>query len=310
MWIYIYIISTILVVLTLLYIGYIYYYTEKIEEIKQDPYEKLRVFIDENQERIENPDPHYILYDNPEIPMKIFQTWHSKVLPPYMKKCVDKLKQDNPEFNHFLFDDNDCRNFIKEYFDSDILNAFDYLKPGTYKADLWRYAILYIYGGIYLDIKYQSAYGFKFKYFLDKEYFVLERPSSIFWAPDSYGIYNAMMICKPKNPLLLNAIYKIAENVTKKVYGYSNLYPTGPGLLGSLYFESFSENIDKIYGFEFFFDNRARGILYQNKLVLQKYPEYWEEQRTSQKTEYYATLWKNRDIYIENENKTGTQSPL
>jgi len=300
MWIYICILCAILVVVGLFYIGYSYYY-QNTEKIKQDPYQKLQELIDESQERIENPDPQYILYDKPQIPMKIFQTWHSKVLPPYMQKCVDQLKTENPEFEYFLFDDEDCRNFIKEHFDSDILDAFDHLKPGTYKADLWRYTVLYINGGIYLDIKYQPSYGFKFKYFLDKEYLVLERPSSNFWAPDSYGIYNAMMICKPRNPLLLNAINKIAENVKKKDYGYSNLYPTGPGLLGSLYFESFSANIDKIYDFEFVFDNRARGILYQNKLVLQKYPEYYKEQRTFQKTEYYTTLWQKRDIYIENE---------
>lgn len=296
MWIYICILCTILVV-GLFYIGYIYYY----ENTEQDPYKKLQEFIYESQEIIENPDPEYILYDNQDdkVPAKIFQTWHSKNLPPYMQKCVDQLKAENPEFEHFLFDDDDCRNFIKEHFDSDILDAFDHLKPGTYKADLWRYTVLYIYGGIYLDIKYQPKHGFKFKYFLDKEYLVLERPSSVFWAPDSYGIYNAMMICKPKNPLLLKAIKKIAENVKMKEYGYSNLYPTGPGLLGSLYFESFSENIDFIYDFEFLFDNNARGILYENKLVLQKYPEYYKEQINFQKTEYYATLWKNKDIYLE-----------
>lgn len=299
MWIYICVIITIILVV---YIGYIYYYHHR-EKIKQHPYKKLEEFIDECQERIANPAPQYNLYDNQDgkVPAKIFQTWHSNDLPLYMQKCVDQLKTENPEFEHFLFDDDDCRNFIKEHFDSDILDAFDYLKPGTYKADLWRYSILYIYGGIYLDIKYQPLYGFKFKYFLDKEYLVLERPSSIFWAPDSYGIYNAMMICKPKNSLLLKAIKKIAENVKMKEYGYSNLYPTGPGLLGSLYFGSLSENIDKIYDFEFLFDNKARGILYQNKLVLQKYPEYYKEQRTFQKTEYYATLWQKRDIYIENE---------
>ena len=54
-----------------------------------------------------------------------------------------------------------CREFIKNNFDLDILNAYDILKPGAFKADLWRCCILYIYGGIYLDIKYGCFAGFK-----------------------------------------------------------------------------------------------------------------------------------------------------
>lgn len=285
MWIY----------LCILLIGLFIYF--RIININEDPIQVLHQFIKKNQV-IENPPTiEYNLQESNIIPKYIFQTWHSNVLPKNMQICVNKLKEENPEFKHFLFDDNDCRNFIQQYFDADILYAFDHLKPGTYKADLWRYCILYIYGGIYLDIKYQPIDGFKFKYFLDKEYFVLERPSDAFWKPNEYGIYNALMICKPYNDLLLKAIYKISENVKNEEYGYSNLYPTGPGLLGSLYFGNISKNINKIYDFELFFDVKARGIVYKNTLVLQKYQEYYEEQSTYQKTEYYATMWKNRDIY-------------
>ena len=48
--------------------------------------------------------------------------------------------------------------------------------PGAYKADLWRYCILYIYGGIYIDIKLEPINGFRFRELLDKEYFVLDCP--------------------------------------------------------------------------------------------------------------------------------------
>ena len=36
------------------------------------------------------------------IPLNIFQTWHSKTMPPKMTICVEKLKLQNPEFNYYL----------------------------------------------------------------------------------------------------------------------------------------------------------------------------------------------------------------
>ena len=99
---------------------------------------------------------------NPVIPLNIFQTWHTKKLPPLMENAVNKIKLLNPRFNHQLFDDYDCREFIKKNFTLEILNAYDSLIPGAYKADLWRYCILYKLGGIYLDIKYIPHNGFRF----------------------------------------------------------------------------------------------------------------------------------------------------
>ena len=34
------------------------------------------------------------------VPLNIFQTWHTLELPPHMKRNVDILKQNNPEFKH------------------------------------------------------------------------------------------------------------------------------------------------------------------------------------------------------------------
>ena len=56
-----------------------------------------------------------------------------------MTLYILKIKNLNPKFNYFLFDDNDCREFIRLNFRPDVLNAYDRLIPGAYKADLWRY---------------------------------------------------------------------------------------------------------------------------------------------------------------------------
>ena len=100
---------------------------------------------------------------NSIIPLNIFQTWWTKEnLTPCMFQCINIIKNNNPRFNYRLFDDNDCREFIEKNFNSVVLKAYDSLIPGAYKADLWRYCVLFKLGGIYLDIKYQPIHNFKF----------------------------------------------------------------------------------------------------------------------------------------------------
>ena len=69
-----------------------------------------------------------------QIPENLFQTWTSKNLPPNMKACVSRLKRQNPEFNHYLYDDDDCRAFIEKHFDSTVLASFDALIPGCLQS--------------------------------------------------------------------------------------------------------------------------------------------------------------------------------
>lgn len=222
------------------------------------------------------------------IPLKIFQTWYSKNLPGKMKEIVDKLKRENPEFEHHLFDDNDCREFIKNHFKPDVLYAYDSLIPGAYKADLWRLCVLYIHGGIYLDIKISCINNFKLINLINKEHFVLDRPK--------HTIYNAFMVCQPKNPFLIYSIYQIVANVKKKYYGSDALSPTGPRLLGNMILRyKFKINIDMKH-------HMAGGyIIYDNKFILStNYSEYDKERTETYRkinTIRYPELWRQRRIY-------------
>jgi len=229
----------------------------------------------------------------PVIPLKIFQTWHTKILPPFMKENIEILKKKHPNFEHFLFDDEDCRNFIEKYFDKEVVEAFDSLIPGAYKADLWRYCVLYIHGGIYLDIKYQLVEGFLLIALTEKEHFVRDRKHS-----DISGIYNGVMVCKPNNPILLQSINQIIENIKNNFYGLNPLQPTGPQLLSKiikdkdvdvdLYIHCFIEK-----------DNNEKNIIVNEKNIylLESYHEYRDEQKINGNTDHYRYLWRNRKIY-------------
>jgi mannosyltransferase OCH1-like enzyme len=221
------------------------------------------------------------------IPLDIYQTWFTKNLPIKMKQRVDMLKRQNPEFNYHLYDDADCREFIEKNFDRDVLFAYDSLIPGAYKADLWRLCILFINGGIYLDIKLICVNGFKLIELVDKNHFVKDRPVN--------SIFNSLMVSQKENVFLLKCIKQIVLNVKNKFYGKSCLSPTGPELLGA--------NIDKYMNINIDLFHYIHGgyIIYKNRFVISTiYPEYNNEMSSlykAIKTKKYSVLWNERNIY-------------
>jgi mannosyltransferase OCH1-like enzyme len=205
-----------------------------------------------------------------------------------MREIVELLKSQNPRFNHHLYDDNDCREFIKAHFRPDVLWAYDSLIPGAYKADLWRLCVLFINGGIYLDIKFCCVNGFKLVELTEKEHFVRDRHPNT--------IYNSLMAGRKGNIFLFKCIRQIVENVKNRYYGYDALCPTGPAMLGSVIIKNkLGLNID-MHHFE-----DGGYIVYKNRFIIStEYPEYNNERAATynnNNTQRYDKLWENRNIY-------------
>jgi mannosyltransferase OCH1-like enzyme len=225
---------------------------------------------------------------NSTIPLDIYQTWFTKDLPQKMSERVELLKAQNPRFKHHLFDDNDCREFIKTYFRPDVLDAYDKLIPGAYKADLWRYCVLFIKGGIYLDIKLICVNGFRLIELTENNHFVIDRPAN--------SIYNALMACQKGNMFLYKSIRQIVQNVKNKYYGDTPLSPTGPNMLGSVIINNkLRVNIDMRHY------EGGGYIIYKNRFVIStEYPEYNNErslQNNKINIKRYDKMWEERNIY-------------
>jgi len=234
-------------------------------------------------------------FDNKDsvIPKQVFLTWETKDLPPKMAASVEQLKRDNPELKYHLYDNKERRNFIEKNFDNDVLKAYDSLIPGAYKADLWRYCVLYKVGGIYLDIKYHTVNGFKLVSMTDKEYFVRDIE------PSGSGIYNAFIVAKPGNQKLMNCINDLVNNVKNKYYGNSALDPTGPMLLIKQFDQSELSKFDNIE----LSTDKCPTQLCINKdgnTILAFYDEYPDEKQKyfeKNNTKNYIDLWGERKIY-------------
>jgi mannosyltransferase OCH1-like enzyme len=228
--------------------------------------------------------------NNSIIPLYIFQTW-DKPIPPKMKECMNNIQLENPEFEYHCFDQTECYDFIKNNFAQDVLIAYDNLIPGAYKADLWRYCVLYIHGGIYLDAKMKPVNGFKFSSLTDKEYFVRDLDFS------GKGIWNGFMVCKAENPKLLNAINEVVINVKNRFYGSGVLEPTGPMLLKKQFTDFELNTLD----YEVVYVNGEMVIknTKNNNIIIEKDKNITKEQTNTSSKKHYSILWKEKEIYKE-----------
>jgi len=237
------------------------------------------------------------------IPKKLFVTWYTKNLPPKMQENYYNLCNSNPDFDCKLYDDDDCYNFIKTNFSPTIANTYNKIVAGAYKADLWRYCILYINGGIYCDIKFGIVNNFKLNQLLDKEYFVLDNYLDTI---RKQYVYNGFIVTKPRNPKLLKCINQIVTNVKNNYYGDNCLCPTGPGLLDSCFTESEKSQLELKLNCTanplIAYDNT--NILYKNNIFMTSYNEYRIEQTNNMPIEHYGQLWFKKKIYKVDPSQT------
>lgn len=84
------------------------------------------------------------------IPKIIHQTWFeplSKSKYPNMSRLVESFRQSGWEYK--FWSDAEAQNFLSTHFPAEVREAYDALRPGAFKADLFRYCVLLIHGGVY-----------------------------------------------------------------------------------------------------------------------------------------------------------------
>ena len=166
-----------------------------------------------------------------KIPRNIFQTWKNKNISTEFSSLTQTWKEKNPNYAYFFFDDDDCKKFIKKHFEINVYNAYCRIIPGAFKADLWRYCILYIYGGVYVDID-TICIGKIDDFLNDNVEFITPVDLNNCPTIGTHNLFNCFIASIPKHPILLDCINRIVYNVENNIIPFSNLDFTGPGILG------------------------------------------------------------------------------
>lgn len=250
---------------------------------------------------------------NKNIPMIIYRTHKTSYVNGRMfKECHTKWSILNPKYQIIWFNQRTCNIFMQNL-DQRIYNAYNKLKPGAFKADLWRLCILYEYGGIYID-----SYATPFKS-LDEIIPKFKHQNNVFMAvldPQKCGggVHNGFIISTKKHPFLLQCIEDIVQNVETDQYYNSPLEITGPLCLK----KSIQKVLNKYTDFKIGWNRYSNLSFYllefeigpyqyvkqEGKNVLSKKYSFMHYlyQKNMNKKESYSLMWKNKDIYTQNTN--------
>lgn len=144
-----------------------------------------------------------------KIPKIIWQTMKTNEVPVFMKSYADSWIELNPEYEYRFCDDDDIIDFIKTDF-PEYLESYKSLKYGASKADLWRYLIIYKYGGVYADIDCMCINPLR--------KWVNKEASFVTALGTNSDICQWLIISVPKNPIFLRAAEKTIQNSQNKSF--------------------------------------------------------------------------------------------
>jgi mannosyltransferase OCH1-like enzyme len=154
---------------------------------------------------------------NSIIPLNLYTCWETKNLPESIKNNFDFLVCSNPKINFHLYDDIECRQFIEENFSEDVVKIYDSFTSWSNKSTLWKYCVLYINGGIYMNLKYTCVNCFKFIALTEKEYFLKDMKQN--------NISTELMVVKYRNQDIIRNINELIKNARTNNYNNDILLP-------------------------------------------------------------------------------------
>jgi len=163
------------------------------------------------------------------IPKNIFQTWKTKPLTEDLENIMKTWIKMNPSYSYKFYDDNDCIEFMKN-FDQRVYRAYKKIIPGAFKADLWRYCVLFEFGGFYCDV--DTICVGSIDYFLD-ETIDFTSPIDIAMSKNyEYNLFNAFIGSKAKSKVMKNCIERVVYNVENMIVDINPLDFSACGVLG------------------------------------------------------------------------------
>lgn len=167
-----------------------------------------------------------ILISDTVIPAIIHQIWiqgYDKV-PESLKLLHDGCKIVNDNFKFLFWDETKIKKLLLKYFGKKYLDTYESYQVFAQKSDFARYAILYTYGGIYLDM--DMICHKNFKPFLNYDFFCTTDSLYAFILSKKY--LNGIMGAKKKHAIFPFIFKNIFERLPYTSYV---LYSTGPKLL-------------------------------------------------------------------------------
>jgi hypothetical protein len=150
------------------------------------------------------------------IPREIHQTWFEPITQesyPNMSRLIESFRQAG--WTYHFYDDELSAQFLSAHFPPEVREAYDSITPGAFKADLFRYCVLLIRGGLYVDMDI----------LLESNLDNVIPPEIGFMTPqDEPGssidarscLWNGFLASAPGHPFLARTIQNVVNNIRNR----------------------------------------------------------------------------------------------
>lgn len=150
------------------------------------------------------------------IPKQIFRTWEDDSWKTSCRKAYDHTNKIVPSWNQRVFTSLERRKFVYDKFGEypEIVEAYELCNYGVMQADLWRYLVIYHYGGLYLDMKSAVIAPIDFDLNVDKAYVTTWNYVQNKYLFGDMGEYQMYCVCAPpKSEFLWKVIWQVVRNI-------------------------------------------------------------------------------------------------
>lgn len=220
----------------------------------------------------------------------------------YLKENIRQLKKYYPESSNTynLYNGKTLRTFIKNNFDKEVLWAYDFLNPYTFKGDLGKFCLLYILGGLYCDL------GIRINNFCDfdnshYEFLAFRDVRRYGNYNNSYAVCNGLIYSTPGNIIFKECINQIVENCKNHFYGITPIEPTGPILFGQKIAQHISNRQNCHFGD--FIDltpdreNLNSAFILNDGFIFAFYKGFITFDKLAKNTNSYPQMWQDKCVY-------------
>jgi mannosyltransferase OCH1-like enzyme len=185
-----------------------------------------------------------------KIPKTIIQTYNTNQIPDSVNNNLQNILKTNPEYDYRLITDQEGVDIIKTNFDNRTLTAFQQLILGAAKGDFIRYIVLYLYGGVYLDLDASIE--------TDLNTFIKPMDEFIFFINGDINLEQFCFMIRPRHPILLMIIEEMVKRIENRE---SNIFrATGPTLFNDVIYNML--NNTSIYDTDKNLTSQERGACY------------------------------------------------
>jgi hypothetical protein len=249
--------------------------------------------------------------------------------PEFHNICYEQIKKLYPNEEYHLYSGEELEEIVKNNFDDDdVYTSYKKLKPYACKADLARLCLLYLYGGLYIDL---NLYFINTIPNLNKLDFFAFRDLSRM-SKQSWAVQNGIMYSIPKSKVVNNAINLIINHCKDEYYGIQCIDVSATTVLGiaitkslphlgiatngeldwftSKSFDKKTQNKIKKIGYD---NEKLLGFIMDDndKLIAIRKPSSGGdiEEIGFKGTNNYVKMWKDKEVY-DSSIKFSTKSSL